>query len=356
MDQKRERATIEQVAKLAGVSITTVSNVLNNRTDAMRPATRLRVLEAVRVLDYHPSQAARNLALRQTATVGLVIAEIATPLFFGAVSMIERVARESNYNVLLSHASTAREEEDALDLLQEKEVEGIIFLSTSDYRDDSLLSRLGITVPIVTINRSGTGGPFDRITWDNVQGIAGAVRHLYGFGHRRIAFLRGPSDRQGTEERFQGYCFGLAECGLEFVGEYVASGDYTAGPDDWERATDQLLSVSTRPTAIIASDDSVAAVVIRTAKGRGLRVPEDVAVVGVDDQPFAALLNPALTTVRLPINEAGQQAITLLLARLRNGSRGPVRLMLPTSLVVRESCGALLTKVDTAASSSASSV
>jgi LacI family transcriptional regulator len=345
LDQKRRRPTIEQVAKLAGVSITTVSNVLNNRTDAMRPETRLRVQEAARVLGYHPSQAARSLASRQTATVGLVIAEIATPLFFGAVSVIERVARASNYNVLLCHASTAGEERDALDLLQEKEVEGVIFISTSDYRDDGLLDSLSDRIRVVTINRSGTGGAFDRISWDNVQGIAEAVRHLYRLGHRKIAFLRGPSDRLGTDERLQGYRFGLAECGLPYVDELVATGDYTAEPADWQQATEQLLSVPVRPTAVIASDDSVAAVAMRTVQRRGLRVPDDMAVVGVDDQPYAQLLNPALTTVKLPVVEAGQHAITLLLERLRDGSRDPARLMLPTTLVVRESCGAAQTKV-----------
>jgi LacI family transcriptional regulator len=346
--ERERRVTIGQVATLAGVSITTVSNVMNKRTDAMRPATRMRVLEAMRVLRYHPSQVARSLAIRKTATVGLVIAEIETPMFFRAVSIIERVARESNYNVLLCHASSVGDERDALDLLQEKEVEGIIFLSTSDYRDNGVSAGLVDRIPIVTINRAGTGGDFDRISWDNVQGIADAVRHLYRLGHHRIAFLRGPSDRQGTDERLQGYQSGLAECGLEFVSLYVASGDYTAEPVDWQQATEQLLSAPTRPTAVIASDDSVAAVVMRTVQGHGLRIPADMAVVGVDDQPFAALLTPALTTVRLPIIEAGQQAITLLLERLRDRSSGAARMMLPTTLVVRESCGAAQTPVDVA--------
>jgi LacI family transcriptional regulator len=342
LNGRQRRATIVHVAKLAGVSVTTVSNVLNNRGDAMSPATRLRVLEASRSLDYHPSASARSLASRQTATIGLVIAEIATPLFFRAVSVVERVARHSNYNLLLCHASTGQEEQDALDLLQEKDVEGIILLSTSDLRDDGILARLSDSVPVVTVNRSGAGGAFDRIEWDNVGGVAAAVRHLYGLGHRRIAFLRGPSDRQGTEERLQGYRFGLAECGLAFTNDYVAAGDYySAGPAEWREAVEQLLSRAIRPTSVIASDDSVAAVVMRTVQEKGLRVPEDVALVGIDDQPFAALLNPALTTVRLPILDAGQQAITLLVERIRDRTREPSRLVLPTELVVRESSGSI---------------
>ena len=339
--QKRQRATIGQVAKLAGVSITTVSNVINDRTDAMRPATRARVLEAAQTLGYHPSQAARSLAIRQTATIGLVITEIATPLFFGAVSQIERLAREAGHNVLLTHASTTEDEKDSLDLLQEKEVEGVIFLSTSDYRDEDLLDRLSRTIPVVTINRSGTGGPFDRISWDNVLGVASAVRHLADLGHRRIGFLHGPSNRQSTDERFQGYRLGLTESGIRFDEELVGIGDYTGIPTAWMTATERLLNGSSRPSAVIAADDSVAAVVIRTVKRRGLRLPEDVAVVGIDDQPFAELLDPPLTTIRLPIAEAGQMAVQLLLERIGGLGSPSVRHVLPTKLVIRESCGGL---------------
>jgi DNA-binding LacI/PurR family transcriptional regulator len=341
VDPRRRRATIEQVAKLAGVSTTTVSNVLNDRTDAMRPSTRQRVLEAAEMLGYHPSQVARSLANRQSATVGLVIAEIATPLFFNAVSVIERVAREGNYNVLLCHASTPDEESRALDLLQEKEVEGVVFLSTSDYRDDEALVRLADGIPVVTVNRSGSGGGFDRVTWDNVHGMSAAVRHLHALGHRRIGFLRGPAERQGSDERWQGYQLGLADCGLEYTPELVAMADYTAGPEDWRHGAEALLAVPLRPTAILASDDSVAAVVMKTLQERGLRVPDDMAVVGVDDQPFAPLLNPSLTTVKLPILEAGQKAIELLTDRLREGRTAPERVVLTMELIVRDSCGAM---------------
>lgn len=321
------------------MSTTTVSNVLNDRTGAMAPSTRQRVLEAARTLDYRPSQAARSLASRQTATLGLVIAEIATPLFFSAVSSVERVARESNYNVLLCHASTAEEEHAALDLLRQKEVEGVIFLSTSDYRDDGLLHTLAEGLPIVTINRSGTGGAFDRVSWNNEQGIADAVRHLHQLGHTQIAFLRGPARRQSSDERQRGYRYGLAECGLQFNPSYVVTADYTTGPIEWQAATQDLIGLAERPTAVLASDDSVAAVVMRTLQIAGVRVPEDIALVGVDDQSFAPLLNPALTTVRLPVLEAGQTAISLLLERLRGVTRPAARVVLPMTLVVRESCG-----------------
>jgi LacI family transcriptional regulator len=339
MSSNRARPTIDQVATLAGVSVTTVSNALNGRTASMTPATFQRVMEAARTLGYHPSQVARSLVTRRTATVGLVIAEIGTTLFFGAVSAAERLARQMGYNLLLCHASNRGEEEQALGLLQEKEVDGVIFISTSDYGDDSHLSRFASAVPLVTINRAGPEGIFDRVSWDNVGGVASAVRHLFQLGHRRIGHLRGPSDRQSTDERFRGYLSGLEECNLEYRPEYVAVGDYTAPSHLWEAAAEQLLGLPDRPTAIISSDDSVAAVVIRAAAARGLTVPDKLAVVGIDDQPFADFLTPPLTTLRLPLIEAGQEAMMLLLKRLEGEPAEPRHVVLPTALVIRRSCG-----------------
>ena len=339
MSTKQSRVTIEHVARLAGVSTTTVSNVLNDRVTAMGPATLERVLEAVRMLGYYPSNAARSLVSGRTATVGLVIREIATPLFFGAVSAIERVARDSSCSVLLCHASDVPEERDAIDLLLKQGVDGMIFLSTSEYRDDSHISAVAGRIPVVAINRSGTAGSFDRILWDNAGGIADAVAHLHGLGHVRIAHFRGPPDRRSTDERFQGYRDSLAACGLEFHRDLVFEADYTGNPAAWEDAARSMVSLPQRPTAVIASDDSVAAVVIRALQEDGLAVPYDCAVIGVDDQPFAAFLNPALTTVRLPIAEAGREAATILFRRIMGESEEAKPLMLPTRLVVRESCG-----------------
>lgn len=338
-----KRVTIKDVASLAGVSVTTVSNALNGRTYAMSASTLHRIQEAIRILNYRPNSIARGLVTRYTSTIGLILAEIETPLFLQALNIIEPIARSSGFNILLCNARNQEDEIEALNLLLEKQAAGIIFLSTSNYKDDTpLLELKELGLPVVLINRPTQSDCFDRINWDNEGGVAAAVDHLVRLGHRCIAHMRGPAERQSSEERVQGYLKALAKWGLSYREDYMPLADYTAPQDTWERTTLELLAVTPRPTAIIASDDIVAAVAIRTIKSIGLRVPHDVAVVGIDDQPFSSYFDPALTTVKLPIIEAGRQGIEMLLARISGDCQQPRHIVLPCSLVIRESCGAKL--------------
>lgn len=334
------RATIKDVAAAAGVSVTTVSNVLNQRTGAMSEETLERILLAVQALDYRPSGVARSLVHRRTATIGVVLAEIDTPLFLQALSVVEPAARGAGYNVLISSARHEQDEQQAIHLLLEKEIDGVLFLSTSTYTDDAHLRPLRTRgVPVVLVNRATDDEEFDRIDWDNAGGVEAAVAHLARLGHRRIAHVHGPRNRRSTAERLAGYRHALAEHGLEYREEYLRLGDYTAPPASWQDGVLELLSLPSPPTAIIASDDAVAAVVMRAIQRAGLRVPADMAMIGIDDQPFSAYLNPSLTTVRLPIPEAGAHAIELLLRRIGGEAAEPQRMVLPCTLVVRESCG-----------------
>ncbi|NJN96084.1 MAG: LacI family transcriptional regulator [Anaerolineales bacterium] len=338
-----KRVTIKDVAQAAGVSVTTVSNVLNQRTEAMAEPTLLRIQEAILSLNYHPSRVARSLVTSQTATIGLIIAEIETPLFLQALHSIEPIARNAGYNVLLCSAQNLADEQQAVNLLLEKQVDGIIFLSTSIYIADEYLARLPLSAPpIVTINRTlPLPLNFDQIQWDNSGGIMAAVAYLVELGHRRIALLRGPASRRSSSERLEGYRRALQQHGLEYDEAYVQLADYEAAPETWVQATRQLLALTPPPTAILASNDIVAAVAQRTILRAGLRVPQDVAVIGTDNQPFCTFLNPALTTVGVPIIEAGQHAIELLLARLAEPHRPQEQVVLPCSLIVRESSEAV---------------
>lgn len=331
--------TIKDVAQAAGVSVTTVSNVLNDRTEAMTEATLLRIQEAIRSLNYRPSRVARSLVTKQTATIGLIIAEIETPLFLQALNFIEPIARNAGYNILLCSAHNLEDEEQAVNLLLEKQVDGLIFLSTSVYNDDEYLAELPSSAPpIVIINRTITHQPrFDQIQWDNSGGVMAAVAYLVKRGHRRIALLRGPASRRSSTERLEGYRLALQHHGLEYVEDYVRLADFEASQNSWEQAMAELLAVSPRPTAILSSNDIVAAVVLRTIQRAGLRIPQDMAVIGNDNQPFCTFLNPALTTVGVPIVEAGQQAIEMLLTRIVDPHRPLERVVLPCSLIVRES-------------------
>jgi LacI family transcriptional regulator len=334
-----KRVTIIDVAQAAGVSATTVSNVLNARTETMSQETLLRVQETIRALNYHPNSVARSMVTRRTATVGLIVTEIETPLFLQALNFVEPIARSAGYNVLLCNARNPDDERQAAHVLLEKQADGIIFLSTSLYVEDDYLVQLPPPVPpMVLINRARTYARFDHINWEDARGTMTIVEYLVELGHRHIAHLRGPVNRRAAEERFRGYRLALERHGLEYNANYVQPGDFL-DTAEVEQSTLTLLDLSPPPTAIIAANDTIAATVQRTVQRAGLRVPQDVTVVGVDDQPFCTYLHPALTTLRLPIIEAGKLAIQMLLDRIAGKRTEVEHVILPSSLVVRESSG-----------------
>jgi LacI family transcriptional regulator len=226
-------------------------------------------------------------------------------------------------------------------VLLEKQVEGLIFLSVSEMvQEDGIPELERLRVPAVLVNRARSYDNLDQIDWDDTGGVVQAVEHLTDLGHRRIAHLCGPERRRSGANRLRGYKVALKQQGIGYRPEYVCSGDYTAASQNWRMSTLNLLELSPRPTAIIASDDIVAATAIRTIQQAGLRVPQDVAVIGIDDQHFCAFLNPALTTVQLPVLEAGKQAVDMLVDRIAGRRTEVAHVLLPCSLIVRESCGA----------------
>ena len=333
--------TIKDVAREAGVSIATVSNVLNGRTGSMSEETAQRVLDVMAALHYRPNALARGLVTQRTATIGVVVAEIETPLFLHALNTIEPIARDAGYTVLMGNARHPDEEQEVVQVLLEQRVDGFIFLSVSEMIDDDWLHELErLRIPAVLVNRARRYPGLDQIDWDDVAGVGLAVDHLVALGHRRIGHLCGPRQRRSGERRLRGYREGLARHGIAYEERYVCPGDYTADPTSWRDSTCQLMQQTPSPTAIVASDDIVAAIAIKTLQQQGLRVPEDVAVIGIDDQHFCTYLNPALTTVRLPVLEAGRRAVEVVLDRITGERDAPEHVTLPCALVVRQSCGA----------------
>lgn len=335
------RVTIRQVATECGVSVSTVSNALNGRTTELSKETLERIRKVAADLGYRPSSVARGLVIRRTATIGIVIGEIETSLFLRAISAVEPIARTAGYSLIVCHAQGAEEEREAVALLQAKDVEGVIFVSTSEQCDDTHLSALAETeTTVVVINRPRPNPLVGRVVWDDCEAVTRAVRYLYSLGHRRIAHICGPDNRHGAMERLRGYRLGLQDCGLSAPAGYVQSINYDADPDTWAHATENILANQPAPTALIASDDLVAAVAIRTAQRHGLRVPQDLSIIGIDDHIFAPLLNPPLTTIRLPVREAAEHAMAMLLATLDRKVRVPEEeVRLRAELVIRESCG-----------------
>lgn len=339
-ERQGKRATISDVARLAGVSLSTVSNVLNGRLSAMSEETLERISQAIKTLDYQPSSLARALATQHSATLGVIMAEIESPLFLHSLHIIEPAARAAGYSLLMSVCRGVQDEREALDLLLAKQVEGIIFFSTSTVVEETHLLELQDTdTPVVIVNRASRLPGFYQVNWDDEGDTRRATTFLIDLGHRYIGYLAGPAIRRSTSDRLKGFCQALGERGVPYNPAYVRSGDYTASPDDWRRAVDELLAQKPRPTAIIASNDTVAATVMAWMQHQGIRVPADVSVVGHDDQPFTTLLAPPLTTVREPVMESGKRAIEMLLGHLQGDPPQTEHVTLAGELIVRESAG-----------------
>jgi len=322
------------------VSVTTVSNVLNNRTEAMTSETLHRIQETIRTLGYHPSSVARSLVTSRTATIGVVIAEIETAVFLQTLNFIEPIARSAGYNILLTTTHSSTDEKQAIDLLLENQVDGIVTLSTSKYIGDDYLADLPpSTPPMVLFNRPTMYDQFDQINVDNINGVIRAVDHLVQLGHRRIAHLYGPKSRGSTEERLKGYRMGLDKHNLEYCEVYARPGNFEAPPETWAQSTQELLELNPRPTAIIAANDRVAAIAMKMVQNAGLHVPQDMSIIGIDDQPFCIYLSPTLTTVDMSIIEIGKRAIQMLLDRINGKRTTTEHVTLRCPLIIRESSG-----------------
>lgn len=338
-------ATIVDVAKLAGVSPSTVSRVLagNPRISA---ETQERVRDAMRDLDYHPHAIARSLVTKSSRTIGLVTARPATqtfanPFFPEVIRGIASVVEGEGYNLLLSASRGEQNEREAcLSLLRSRHVDGVI-LTSSRLGDRLIEALVRDEAKVVLIGRpaDAAGGPaHPALHWvnnDNVSAAAVAVEHLVGLGHRRIAFINGPHDWVFCFDRLQGYRTALADAGIPFDPALVRQGNITQ--QDGVRALESLLGLPERPSAIVAVDDSLALGAMEAALKRGLRVPSDLAIVGFNDDPVTAWTRPPLTTVRIPVFDLGAMAARMLLGRLQGRPVRPNQVILPSQIIARES-------------------
>ncbi|HEY3364887.1 MAG TPA: LacI family DNA-binding transcriptional regulator [Symbiobacteriaceae bacterium] len=338
-------STIVDVAKIAGVSPSTVSRVIagNPRISA---GTQERVRAAMKDLDYHPHAIARSLVTRSSRTIGLVTSRPATqafanPFFPEVLRGIGSVLEGEGYNLLLSASRGEENEREAcLSLLRSRHVDGVI-LTSSRLGDKLIEALVKDEANVVLIGRpAGIDGALAHpsLHWvnnDNVSAAAVAMEHLLGLGHRRIAFINGPQDWVFCYDRLQGYRTALSEAGLDFDPQLVRQGNITQ--QDGARALEHLLALPERPTAILAVDDSLALGAMEAAHKRGLRIPSDLAIVGFNDDPITAWTRPSLTTARIPVFDLGAMAARMLLGRLQGRPVRPHQVILPSQIVVRES-------------------
>jgi LacI family transcriptional regulator len=330
------RPTQNDVAKRAGVSQATVSLVLNNVSNSNIPEeTRLRVLKAIDELAYRPNTLASSLRLGKTQTLGLILPDSANPFFAEVSRSIESAAFEQNYNLILCNTEGDVERELLyVDVLCSRQVDGIIFVAVGD-QSDSLQRVLCKNIPVVMIDRDLPGTQVDAVLTDNRLGGFQATQHLIDLGHRRIGYIAGPSSVTPSAGRGEGYLTALAERNISAEASLLSRGDFH--PYSGWSAARTMLSLPEPPTAIFAGNDLMAIGALRAITEAGLQVPENISLVGFDNIELASYTNPPLTTVAQPIHEAGRTAVNFLLERIREPNLSFRRVILPTSLIIRNS-------------------
>ncbi|MBI5960766.1 MAG: LacI family DNA-binding transcriptional regulator [Chloroflexi bacterium] len=331
-------ATIFDVAKRAGVSIGTVSRVVNNR-DRVHPDTRERVLKAIRELDYHANALARGLASQETATLGLVIPQVNDPFFFQVVRGVEEAASAANYALLIaSQSRLTASEHRYLHLFRRGHVDAMVLASIEVHvHEVQEIMRQGIPIVLVQLD---IGKNIPTFLADNYSGGRGIAEHLVLEHHyRRVAFITGTNHTPDSRERLRALRDVLEENNLDLPAHYIVQGDYLR--DSGYQAMQQLLNLSERPEAVFAANDQMAIDAMMAIRERGLRIPEDIAVVGFDDIPMASYVSPPLTTVHQPVYELGWHAAHMALEIINSDQAmiAPRKMLLPTSPVIRRSCG-----------------
>ncbi|MGE5552234.1 MAG: LacI family DNA-binding transcriptional regulator [Bacteroidota bacterium] len=327
-------ATISDVAKTAGVSVATVSRVLN-QSDKVRSDTRQRVLQAIEQLRYAPDASAKALRSRRTNLIGVVIPDVSSIYYLELLKGVENTAIESNYNLIICDSQNSADREiEYMRMLSERRLDGFIVINTlmSDAQVEALLHQ---GFPLVLVGRVLRGGHASSIMVDNRSGARQAVEHLIGHGHRRIAYIRGmfhPDD----EERFSAYRQALADHGLPFDPQLVERGHFTE--EGGAQAMQRLLHKA-KFSAVFAANDEMAIGAMEKARQLGLCIPDDLALVGFDNIRLARHVTPGLTTADMPKYQLGAMAAKKLLQALTDKHIAYERVVLKTELVVRQSCG-----------------
>jgi LacI family transcriptional regulator len=328
--------TLKELAARAQVHPSTVSRVANHDPKLrIAPPTRLRIEALLRETEYRPNGVARGLKLRQTLVLAVVIPDVTNPFFAALFRGVEDAASPRGYNVLLCNTdgSPARQRSH-LQSLHARRVDGVI-MASSFLKDPTVRWLRHQGVPYVLVNRFSDEGQDAFVGSDDLVGGRIATEHLVALGHRRVGHLAGkPTVSTGVMRR-RGYLAALSERGLAADPGLVAESGYTE--NGGARAAERLLALPDRPTAIFAVTDMAAVGAFGVARGMGLRIPEDVAIVGYNDIPLATRIVPALTTVHVPIHDFGAAAARLLLEQIETGEPSRRRVVFNPELIVRGS-------------------
>jgi len=329
-------ATIRDVARAAGVSVATVSHVING-TRPVAPETAERVRRTMEALDYHPNAVAQSLRTRKTHAIGAVVSDITNPFFATLVRGAEDAAIEAGYSLIVCNSDESPEKEDRyIRLLRRRQMDGLLISPVGDGSSKAVQELPQWQVPFVFIDRRAKGIEADAVLSDNFGGAYQATKHLIERGHRRIGIILGIKGATTTEERLAGYRKALDEAGVPFSDELTAYGGYRV--EGGQKVTEEFLSLPEPPTAIFSTNNLMTVGVLKTLAHRKIAVPKAMAVVSFDDLDLGKLFQPPLTVVRQNPYEIGKVAMEILLSRFENGEEGNYEeIRVPVELRVRGS-------------------
>jgi LacI family transcriptional regulator len=333
------RATIRDVATRAGVSIGTVSRVLNGKSVSSRVLESVNT--AIQALGYTPNAVAQSMRTRSTRAVGLVVNDISNPLFSGIAKGLDNYLSERDYSLLIANTDNdPRRERVIVESLKQRRVDGLA-IAVSDESDEGIKSILQhIEIPVVLLDRE-LNIFADSVCDDHANGMKKALRYLFDLGHEDIALITGDDSIRPSRERALGYRDAFAEIGKPVAEMRIIQGRLNSlfGYDE----ACKLFGSERRPTAIIAGGNQILAGILRAIRQYCISIPHDLSLISCDEVDIAALMNPAITVISRDIHRVGQLAAELLLGRIDgDGNRGISRQFVPTELVVRESCARLL--------------
>jgi LacI family transcriptional regulator len=329
---------LEDIARLAGVSRSTVSRVINDDPHVAKD-TRAKVAEIIRQANYQPNMAARGLAAGRTRILGIVIPRgvadlFSDPYFPLLIQAIASACNALDYSVMLWLAEPEHERRMIRKILYSGLIDGAVVACA--LMDDPVVNAFAEgQLPFILVGRYPGGGDVSYVDIDNISAARDIVMHLLRLGHRRVATITGPRNMIPGVDRLEGYLTALRQRGLALDPNLIVEGDFTEAGG--QAAMQRLLPHE--PEAVFAASDMMAVGALRTLREAGRRVPEDVAVVGFDDMPFSARTDPPLTTVRQPIHRTGRTAAETLIDMIEHPDAMPRRIILPTEIAVRESCG-----------------
>ncbi|MBS4218071.1 LacI family DNA-binding transcriptional regulator [Bacillus sp. FJAT-49711] len=328
-----KRWTIKDIAKKAGVSITTVSRVLNQKEEGMSTQTREKVLKVMKEVDFQPNQFARGLVTKRSKTFGLIVPNISNPYFPELCRGVEDEANEGEYSLIICNSDDQTDKEKRyLRLLEEQQVDGIIF-SAKDHLDESDEEQLArAKIPFVLIDRGKEEKKHVGVFLDNDKGGYLAGKHLIELGHRSIACITGPKSITLANERLQGFKRALNEAGVDLLPSQIIEANF-----QMEMAYHKSKEILNKRevTAIFASNDMMACGVYQMAHELGIRIPIDLSIVGFDDIPLISALIPKLTTIQQNTYEMGREAVRVLFRKIENMETKSV--IFSPNLVVRDS-------------------